>query len=561
MHSILRTSTPIFACLLSVFVIACIEPPQAPRYVGAGNSTPRTGGTLRFAEESNVHTLDPHYAYDTLSTAACRLMYDGLLDYDYKANLIASLAESLPTVSDNGKRYRFSLRKGVKFHHGKELTAHDVAWSFHRLLSERIGSPGYPFYKSIIGAQAYHQGKAESIEGIKVLDDFAIEFVLAEPDHTFLNAMAMPFSYPIPQDYVEALEAKKGKSAVGLEPIGTGPFKMARWERGVQIEYERFKGYWNPQPRVDRIIYSYNVSNHIAGARLRNGDIDIHYRPGRTDELFFRGSKAWEPYRVEFSEPSIYAVGLNCELPPFDNIHIRRAFSFATNRGKMRAFNPARYIIADQVLPPSIPGHNPNLKHKQGYDLGRAKEEMRLAGHPNGLKEPVVVWVRGDSDAKLAQLMQEDLKAIGVKIELKQVSFATYLQETGKPRVAQAAFTGWHADFPDASNFIEPLFHSRAIHPENSENRSFYRNPKLDTLLDEARTVSDAATRMSMYDEASAMLAHDTPWVYLFYSKDSTVWQPYVKNVKTHPVWTRHYRDLWLDLPRKRAKAGAEVTP
>ena len=554
MRSIQKTNAHLIASIAIFLAIAigCVQPPQAPRYVGAGDDTRRNGGTLRFAEESNVHTLDPHYAYDTLSTAACRLMYDGLLDYDYDAKIVPSLAASFPAIAPDGKLYRFELRKGVKFHDGTELTAHDVSWSMHRLLSERIGSPGYPFYKSIIGAPAYHEGKTEAVEGIKVVDDYTIEFHLAEPDHTFLNAMAMPFSYPMPRDYTQKLEAEKGKSAVGLEPIGAGPFRMVRWERGVQLEYERFDDYWDPKPRVDRIIYSYNVSNHIAGARLRNGDIDIHYGPGRTDELFFRSSKAWAPYRMEFAEPSIFGIGLNCELSPFDNIHIRRAFSFAINREKIRAFNPTRYSIADQILPPLIPGHDPELKERQFYDLARAKEEMKLAGHPNGLTDPVVLWVRGDSDAKLAQLMQEDLKAIGVEIKLKQVSFATYLQETGKPRVAQAAFTGWHADFPDPSNFMDILFHSRAIHPTNSENRSFYRNATLDRILDNARTLSDAEARAEIYAQASNILARDTPWVYLFYPTGSAVWQPYVHNVKTHPVWTRHYRDLWLDVPRRK---------
>jgi peptide/nickel transport system substrate-binding protein len=196
--------------------------------------------------------------------------------------------------------------------------------------------------------------------------------------------------------------------------------------------------------------------------------------------------------------------------------------------------------------------YDPDLPTRQIFDLDRAKEEMRLAGFPDGLEEPVTVWVRGEGDIRLAQLFQQELKAIGIEIELKQVTFATYLRETGKPRVAQAAFTGWHQDFPDPSNFMDILFHSRSIHPQNSENRSFYRNPKLDDILDRARPETNREKRLALYAEANAILAKDAPWAFLFYPVDMFAWQPYVKGFRPHPVWLNEYRHVWLDLPRQR---------
>ena len=196
------------AALVIGWVIASFpKAPIGPRYVGAGNETPRAGGTFVFAAGSNIHTLDPHFAYDTLSTAACRLLYDGLLDYDYEGKMIPSLAAKLPVVSDDGRIFRFELRDGIKFHNGREITADDISWSIHRLLSERIGSPGYPFFKSIEGAAAYHAGEVDRIEGIIIIDDKTLEFRLDEADQTFLNALAMPFAYPMPREHVEPLEA------------------------------------------------------------------------------------------------------------------------------------------------------------------------------------------------------------------------------------------------------------------------------------------------------------------------------------------------------------------
>ena len=536
------------------------KPPLGPRYVGAGNETPRAGGTFVFSAGSNIHTLDPHFAYDTLSMAASRLLYDGLLDYDYDGNMVPSLAAELPSVSEEGRVFRFTLRDGIRFHNGRTITAEDISWSMHRLLSERTGSPGYPFFKSIEGAPAYHEGEADRISGIMVVDDRTIEFRLDEADQTFLNALAMPFAYPIPKEHVEPLERAEGIDAVGRHPVGAGPFTFVRWERGVQVELERFDDYWAPAPRPDRMVFLENISSDVASARFRNGDLDIIYRPSKVNRLFLRGSKHWAPYRAEAPTPSVFALGLNCELPPFDDVHVRRAIAFALDRSKLERLDPGQVIAATQVLPPMLAPHDPDLASQQVFDLDRAKEEMRLAGYPDGLPEPVTLWVRGEGEAQVAQLFQQDLKAIGIDIKLKLVTFATYLRETGRPRVAQAAFTGWHQDFPDPSNFMDILFHSRSIHPENSENRSFYRNPTLDAILDAARPETDREARLALYAKANAILARDAPWAFLYYPVDMFAWQPYVKGFRPHPVWLNEYRHVWLDLPRKRV-SQAEYEP
>ena len=543
----------LLAGLLVAWVVSHFpKAPLGPRYIGAGHHTPQSGGTFIFAAGSNIHTLDPHFAYDTLSTAACRLIYDGLLDYDYEGNMIPSLAAELPEISDGGRVFRFKLRDGIKFHNGREITAEDVSWSLHRLLSESVGSPGYPFFKSILGAQQYHAGEVERIQGIVVIDEKTIEIQLDEADQTFLNALAMPFAYPIAKEHVEKLEAEEGRDAVGRHPVGAGPFKFSRWERGVQVELERFEDYWAPAARPDRMVFLENISADVASARFRNGDLDILYRPSKVHRLFLRESEAWAPYLAEAPSASLFALGLNCELPPFDNVHIRRAVAFALDRSKLEKLDPGQVIAATQILPPMLAPYDPELPTKQRFDLARAKEEMRLAGFPDGLSEPITLWVRGESEVRVAQLFQQDLKAIGIEIELKMVSFATYLKETGKPRVAQAAFTGWHQDFPDPSNFMDILFHSRSIHPENSENRSFYRNPKLDEILDRARPEIDREKRLALYAEANAILADEAPWAFLYYPVDMFAWQPYVKGFRPHPVWLNEYRNIWLDLPRSR---------
>ena len=533
------------------------DPPEAPRWVGAGGA-PQVGGTFVFHHEANVRSLDPHLAYDELSGMAIRLVFDGLLDYDHQSELVPSLAEDMPTVSEDGRTFRFRLRRGVRFHsmeghpEGRELVAEDVRWSLLRLMSQEVGSPGYPFYASIEGADAYHEGSAEDVAGIRVIDRYTIEFQLKEADQTFLNAIAMPFAYPLPRENYEHWGEE-----VKFHPVGTGPFVFEAWERGVQLTFTRNHRYWREKPGPERMLYLENIGRELAAQRFRNGDIDSIHRQSPSDYRFFKTSEAWQPYMVEEPRGSTYGIGFNCEMAPFDDVHVRRAIAFALDRDGWSRARAGRLLPASQLLPPSIPGYDPELPTRQVFDLDRAREEMRLAGHPDGLREPITVWITGQDDTsrQYGELLQSDLAKIGIDVRLRFVSLAVYLTESGKPNTVPAFFTGWNLDFPDPSNFLF-LFDQKSIHPEHSENRAFYRNPEVDRLLAEGKSERDRERRLSLYREANEIIAHDAPWAFLYYTLTMEVWQPYVRNYDPHPVWSEDYRELWLDLPRERVARG-----
>ena len=531
------------------------SPPEGPRWRGAGDAEPRSGGTFVFHHEENVRTLDPHIAYDELSGMAVRLMFDGLLDYDMESNLVPSLAEAMPEVSDGGKRFRFRLRRGVQFHpmpghpEGRELTADDVRWSMERLLSNEVGSPGYPFYSAIEGAGEYPEGAADHVAGIRVIDRYTIEFQLTEADQTFLNAMAMTFAYPVPRENY----AHWGEE-VKFHPVGTGPFVFESWERDVELRFRRHTRYWDPQPNPDEMVFQENLNRELAALLFRNGDLDAIHRQSPSDYRFFRDAEQWADYRDEFPRVSTFGIGLNCEMEPFDDVHVRRAIAFAIDREGWNRARAGRLLPAGQILPPAIPGHDPDLPEAHRLDLDVAREEMRLAGHPDGLPEPITVWITGQDDTArtYGELLQHDLAQIGIEVRLRFVSFAVYLTESGKPNTAPAFFTGWNMDFPDPSNFLDILFHSRSIHPENSENRAFYRNDELDGILDQARSETDRERRLGLYRQANAIISRDAPWAFTYNPLSMELWQPYVKGYEPHPVWFEDYRNVWLDLPRER---------
>ena len=552
----LPSAPVVLGCLLALLVAGCPEAPQGPRYRGAGHEGRRAGGTVVTYHESTVDTLDPHIGWNELATMAVRLCMDGLLDYDTEAQLVPSLAVAMPTVSADGKTFAFQLRPGVRFHAtealpgGRELVAEDVAWSIRRLLHPDTGSPGFSFFTKIVGAQAFHDGERDDIPGLRVTGEYTVEFELTEPDQTFLNAMAMPFAYPQAHEHFDHWGDDAGKHCTGV-----GPYVLERWERGVQLEYRRNDGYWGPHTRPDRLIFMENLDRRVASLRFRNGEVGAIHRQNTADFVFYSEAEAWAPYRNSKPISNIWGLVMNTELAPFDDVHVRRAVAFAIDREGWSRARGGRLTPNGQLIPATLPGHVRNLDGAHHLDLDRAREEMRLAGHPDGLDEEVTLLLgEGDVGRIYGELIQSDLARIGIQVKLRPLSFAAYLQESGTRRRSQMTFAGWNMDFPDPANFYEPLLHSDSITEERSMNKAFYSNPELDRILDDARAETDRAARAALYERAAAIVVADAPWAFIFSDMKMELWQPYVRGYEPHPVWSQDYRDIWLDLPRERIR-------
>lgn len=544
-----------------VFAVAglggCPEPPVGPRYAGAGASSPRSGGTLQFFHESDVRGFDPHTSYDELSNMGIKLLFDGLLDYDHQSRLIPRLATEMPQVSPDGKTFHFTLRRGVRFHNGRELVAEDVRWSLEHVVHPDTSSPGSSFFAAIVGFDDFQAGRARHLEGVRVVNRYEVEITLKEPDQTFLNVMAMPFAYPVPR---EAYTADRHDFA--RRPVGTGAYMLESWESGMRVVFARNPRYWVPNQRgPERAVFLLNLPRDPAFMRFRNGEVDVIHRFTLADYLFTKRAEQWKPYREETPAVNLWGFLMNVGLPPFDNVHVRRAVSFAIDGARWSRARSNRLRVTGQPVPPGLLGYDPNLPGQHHFDLARAKEEMRLAGFPNGLSEPVTLWIGEHATGRIyGELAQADLRQIGIEIRLKPVTFPVLLRETGKPKIAQAQIGGWSQDFPDPANFLDILFHSRAIQPEDSQNRSFYSNPELDALLDAARIEQDVQKRGEMYRQAQMIIVRDAPWAFIWNDLKMEAWQPYVRGYRPHPVWDNMYRDVWLDLPRRRIAMRA-LTP
>ena len=526
---------------------ACPEMPNGPRFEGRGHEQPQRGGTAMLFYDSRVRTLDPHVGFDVASGILIEMLFDNLYDYDSNTRMRPRLAHGMPETSADGRTFVVRIRRDVRFHNGRKLTAHDVVWSFERMINPDLASPGSPYYQAIEGFEAFQKKETPHLAGLRALDDYSVEFRLARPDQSFVHTLAMRFAAPVPKEEV----LKRGED-FKRQPVGTGPFRLISWDRGVRLVLERHNSYYAPgKPYLDRVVFEEGLQRDTAFLRFLNGEVDIMPRIGAADRIMLERG-AFKAYMTAKPKSDVFGLIMNVELPPFDNVHVRRAVAAALDRERWARARNHNVRATGQILPPSIPGHDAALPHRQRFDLAKAREEMRLAGFPDGLPEPVTLWISDSQAGRVnGELAQADLAKIGIQVRLKPVSFPVYLEETGKPKTAQMAIGGWSMDFPDASNFIT-LVSSGMKSERNSSNRAFYTNPWLDQLLDRALVELDPVKRTAMYHEANDFVAHEAPWAFFCNTQGAQAWQPYVKGYRQHPVSEMAIDEVWLDLPRRR---------
>lgn len=542
---------------LAVAPAACREPHTQPTFMGAGRPGPRRGGTFRFAWESDIPTTDPALVPDTSGMIPVRMMHECLVDYAYgTAEVVPALAERW-SVTPDGMTYTFHLRPGVRFANGRAMRADDVVYSLERMLdARRLPSPGAENYRLLDGYDDYREGRARHVRGLAAPDANTVVMRLAQPDQTFLHALALRFAAVVPREVVEAL----GDERFGREGIGAGPFVLERWEQGFRMVFRRNPHYWNaPRPWVDRVVFELSIARHLQFMRFLAGELELahNYSLSTADYLWVQRQGAWRPYLQRTAVPIVSAFVMNTEMPPFDNVHVRRAVAFALDREALARARNHRIQAAWGLFPPSIPGHRDALPNAQRYDVAEARREMSLAGYAHGYPGEVELTLAdGESGLVYGQLVQADLAQIGIRARIRQLGGAIYYGALGQRRTVQMGFTGWQMDYPDPANFAEPSFHSRSIQPENSQNHAFYRNPELDRLLDRGHVEPDPARRIALYQDAEQILLRDAPWAFLYNAVELTVTQPYVRDWHLHPVWNYFPAELWLDLPTQRWTAS-----
>jgi len=507
MKNILTTSALSLSLGLASFA-------SAQDYQPDPNAKP--GGNIIVTYKDDVATLDPAIGYDWQNWSMIKSVFDGLMDYvPGTTELRPGLAESYE-ISEDGTTFTFKLRKGVKFHNGREMTAEDVKYSLDRVTTPATQSPGAGFFGSIKGYDAMADGSATSLEGVTVVDPYTVKIELSRPDATFLHVMALNFASVVPKEAVDEYGADFGK-----HPVGTGAFKLADWTIGQQLVFEKNADYWRPGvPYLDSITFEVGQEPIVALLRLQKGEVDVPgdgIPPAKFNEVMGNPDEAKQV--VVGGQLHTGYITLNVEMAPFDKVEVRQAINMAINKDRIVQMINGRATPATQPLPPSMPGYT---KDYAGYpfDPAKAKEMLAEAGLPDGFETELYV-MNTDPNPRIAQAIQQDLAAIGVKADIKALAQANVIEAGGTPKTAPMIWSGgmaWIADFPDPSNFYGPILGCAGA-VEGGWNWSWYCDKDLDAMATEADSITDPAKqdeRLQKWSDVYMKVMEGAPWVPVF---------------------------------------------
>jgi oligopeptide transport system substrate-binding protein len=527
--SLVRRALPI--CLL-IAAAAAFEFTACGR---GERGVPDDEQVFRFRLREDPPTLDPALSTDNLSEAVIFNLFRGLVTMDPATLEVRPAVAAAWSISPDERTYTFTLRDDVRFHNGRRLIARDVQYSFERTLRGETNSPRRWALDPIEGADDFTAGRSAHLAGLTVVDDRTVTVRLSKPFAPFLGMLTMAAAAILPYEVYD----DPGRGYLRA-PVGCGPFRFSRWEQSNFIELLAFDDFYGGRPALDRIVVRI-IENHLSALEeYRAGGLDsLDEVPGADTPEVLQELEA-EIYRYPYMATGY--IGFNLGLPPFKgNVALRKAFNYAVDKKYLwGVLLPGSDIAAHGIIPPGIPGYDPDLP---GYphDPEAARRLLAEAGFPGGKGLPsIALWVNtSETNRKIAQQIQLDLKTIGVNVSIREVDWGAYLRAVegtpDQPGQAQMFRFGWFLDYPDADAILRSCLHSDNIGPQGNYFR--YRNPEFDRLVDEALELTDPEARAALYRKAERIaVMDDAVWLFLNYFESATLFKPYVKGVVTTPL-------------------------
>jgi peptide/nickel transport system substrate-binding protein len=486
----LRKALVIAACALAALgLTACGGGGSSSSGSSTTGSGGQEGGTLTGAYASFPDYLDPALSHTLEGWTATYDTYIPLLTYAHESGqaggkVIPGLAAALPKVSDDGKTYELTLRKGLKYSNGEPVVASDFTHSLERAFI--LNSGGSPFYEGIVGAAKFMKTKKGGIPGVETDDKTGrITIHLENPDGSFESELALP--------YVALLPAKTpNKDLTAEPPPATGPYVITSSKPGRGWEYER-----NPQwAKNNEALLPEIPSGHVDKIKiqvLRNPQTEVNYvEQGKIDWMGnevppdryqdvkskYEGSQ----FRIEptFSN---YFFWMNTTLEPFDDAKVRQAVNYAIDPRALERIYSGRLEAGQQILPPGMPGYKKlNL---YPHDIKKAKELIAEAAPTD---KEVTVWTNNESPSDDAGVYYQGvLEELGFKVNLKILSpdnYFTVITNTSTPEL-DTGWANWFLEYPSPNGFFQPLLSEESIAPTNGTNLPRFADPALSKKIAE----------------------------------------------------------------------------
>jgi peptide/nickel transport system substrate-binding protein/oligopeptide transport system substrate-binding protein len=452
-------------------------------------------------------------------------LYNGLVRLDRNLNVGPDIAEKWE-VRDGGTTYVFHLRRGVLFANGREVTAWDFRYSFERILAPHSRSPNAWVLEKLAGTDAFEDDKEQHVRGIEVEDAYTLILKLSEPFSPFLSQLTMTACYVVPKEEVE-----KWGVDFSSHPMGTGPYILSEWRHGSEVVLKRNTSYFGACAKVTGLVYRIIPEDLTAAVEFETGNLDVLSVPA-SEYAKYRNSPEWKDLLSSAVGLNTYYLGFNCSRPPFSDVNLRIAVAHALDREKiLAAFYEGRGIPAKGPVPdrlrrwrsPLVPGYDP-----------RGAEALIKKARARGLT--INFYVTNDQEAAdIAAIIQSRLSGLGLRVAIRQLEWSAYKAALNAGE-ADMFWISWWADYPDAENFLFPLFHSS--NRGAAGNRSRFVDHRVDQLLERGRSAQSQQESVQYYGKAEEIISAQCPIVPFWHKTESVLRQRSVRNFMIYPVYT-----------------------
>jgi peptide/nickel transport system substrate-binding protein len=465
--------------------------------------------TLVMIIENSPTNLDPRIGLDAQSERIDELLFDDLCTRDERLNVQPGLAERWEIPDP--LTYVFHLHRGVKFHDGRPLTSRDVKWTFDSLLQGKIRSTKAAAFRPV--------------DHIDAPDDFTVVFHLKEPFATLL--------WNVSDGAIGVVPYGSGDE-ISRHPMGSGPFRFASAEPDKEVIIERNDTYWGEKAHLKRVRFAVIPDATTRALELRKGSADIAVTSLTGDMVLALERES--NLEVKHAPGTVLAyLAFNTRDPILKDVRVRQALAYAIDRAPL-----IHYLLRDFVrpayslLPPESWAYNGDVPHYD-YDPDRARQLLEQAGYPavNGVRLHLTMKTSTDENTRLmAAVLQQQLRDVGVALDIRTFEFATFFSDVtrGAYQLHSLRWVGGNED-PD---IFEYVFHSAKFSPHGA-NRTYYANPRVDALIDQARGELDQNARKQIYAEIQRILAEDLPYIDLWYFENVMVHTKRIQNLTLNP--------------------------
>ena len=433
---------------------------------------------VRLTMPSEPDSLDPYISTASDTEAVMHNVYEGLVLFNEDGEIIPGLAESWQ-ISDDGLEYTFHLRDDVTFHNGKHFSSEDVAYSYGLLSGLTTGTP--------------LSSRFSIITAIDTPDDYTVTFHLSAANAAFLEATRIAV---IPSGYTDS----------ATSPVGTGPYKFVEYVPGQRIVLERNDLYYDSsrEGKIERAeVYIMTDESAIVTA-LQSGQLDMAQVTGMDAEILERD------FTIHSNPQNMVCLfALNNAIPPFNDIRVRQAINYAVNKEDIinGAFDGYATRLDSNFSPVMGLYYNSDVENYYPYDPAKAKELLAEAGYERGFSFTITVPANYQQHVSTAQIIAEELKAVGIDARLQLVEWGSWLEDVytnGNYETTVIGLTGKLDPYEILTRFVS----------DYSRNFFHYDNSEFDTLIEEAMVESDESERIRLYKDCQMILTEDAVCVW-----------------------------------------------